>query len=233
MTGYYKDKLAAARLRQCYDLAPTRTRQYLRAEMDFVLSQVKPGDIVLDLGCGYGRTLPALAAKAGSVIGIDNSASSIALAEQLVKNIPNIQIKVMDAARLLFTDNLFDVVVCIQNGISAFHCDQKNIIREALRVTKPGGLSLFSTYAVKFWQHRLEWFMLQAAAGLLGAIDWEKTANGVIVCQDGFTASTISPEQFRQLTAGLPAQITLTEVDGSSLFCILKKPAAASRSGTI
>ena len=90
MSGYYKDKLAAARLRQCYDLAPERTRQYLRAEMDFVLSRVKPGDIVLDLGCGYGRTLPALAAKAGSVIGIDNAAASIAMARQAVEDIPNI-----------------------------------------------------------------------------------------------------------------------------------------------
>ena len=117
----------------------------------------------------------------------------------------------MDAASLLFADNLFDVVICIQNGISAFHCDQKNLLREALRVTKPGGLALFSTYAEKFWEYRLEWFKLQAAAGLLGEIDWEKTANGIIVCKDGFTASTVSPEQFRQLAAGLPAQITLTE----------------------
>lgn len=223
MTGYYNDKLAAERLRQCYDLAPERTRQYLRAEMDYVLSRIKPGDIVLDLGCGYGRTLPSLAAKAGSVIGIDNAAASIALAEQLVKNIANAAVKEMNAAHLLFVDNLFDVVICIQNGISAFHCDQKNLIREALRVTKPGGLTLFSTYAEKFWEYRLEWFKLQAAAGLLGAIDWEKTANGIIVCQDGFTASTVSPEQFSQLTVGLPATVTLTEVDESSLFCELRK----------
>jgi ubiquinone/menaquinone biosynthesis C-methylase UbiE len=223
MTGYYNDKLAAARLRQCYDLAPERTKQYLRAEMDFILSRVKPGDIVLDLGCGYGRTLPELAAKGGSVVGIDNAAASIAMARQAVKEISNITVKEMDADRLLFTDNLFDTVVCIQNGISAFHCDQKNLLREALRVTKPGGLALFSTYAEKFWEHRLEWFKLQAAAGLLGEIDWEKTANGIIVCRDGFTASTVSAEDFRLLAAGLPASITLTEVDESSLFCELLK----------
>lgn len=231
MTGYYKDKLAAARLRQCYDLAPERTRQYLKAELDFTLSHIKSGDFVLDLGCGYGRTLPPLAAKAGSVIGIDNATASIAMARQAVKGITNIIVKEMDAAHLLFADNLFDAVICIQNGISAFHCDQKNLLCEALRVTKPGGLALFSTYAEKFWEHRLAWFKLQAAAGLLGEIDWEKTANGIIVCQDGFTASTVSPEQFRLLAAGLAATVTLTEVDESSLFCILRKTASASRSG--
>lgn len=223
MSGYYAEKLAAQRLQKCYKIAPPRTRQYLQAELDFTMSHIKPGDIVLDLGCDYGRTLPLLAAKAGSMFGIDNAATSIALAEQLAKNIANVTVKEMDAAHLLFVDNLFDVVICIQNGISAFHCDQKSLLREALRVTKRGGLTLFSTYAEKFWEYRLEWFKLQAAAGLLGEIDWGKTTNGIIVCQDGFTASTISPEQFSQLTVGLPAQVTLTEVDESSLFCILGK----------
>jgi ubiquinone/menaquinone biosynthesis C-methylase UbiE len=223
MTGYYNDKLAAERLRQCYALAPERTRQYLQAELDFVLNRIKNGDAVLDLGCGYGRTLQPLSSKAGSVVGIDNAAASIVMARQAIKDIPNIVVKEMDAARLLFTDNLFDVVICSQNGISAFHCNQKNLIHEALRVTKSGGLTLFSTYAEKFWEYRLEWFKLQAAAGLLGEIDWEKTANGVIVCRDGFTASTVSPKQFLQLCANLPATVTLTEIDESSLFCELIK----------
>ena len=81
----------------------------------------------------------------------------------------------------------------------------------------------FSTYAEKFWPHRLEWFRRQAAAGLLGEIDEEKTGAGVIVCQDGFTASTASAEDFRRLASGLPASVTLTEVDDSSLFCVMSK----------
>jgi len=118
---------------------------------------------------------------------------------------------------------MFDIVVCIQNGISAFHADQKTIFMEALRVCRPGGTVLFSTYAEKFWPHRLEWFRLQAEAGLLGEIDEENTAAGIIVCKDGFTAGTVGPEEFRRLAAGLPATVTLTEVDGSSLFCLMRK----------
>ena len=38
MSGYYTKKLAAKRLRACYDLAPPRTRAYLEAEIEFVLS---------------------------------------------------------------------------------------------------------------------------------------------------------------------------------------------------
>ena len=223
MEGYYAEKLAAQRLQKCYEIAPPRTRQYLRAEMDFVLSRIKPGDIVLDLGCGYGRTLPQLAAKAGFVVGIDNSPSSLDLAECLSKDIANATVKEMDAANLRFADDVFDAVVCIQNGISAFQADQKTLFAEALRVCRPGGTVFFSTYAEKFWLHRLEWFRLQAAAGLLGEIDEEKTGGGVIVCRDGFSAGTVSPEDFRRLAAGFPAAATLIEVDGSSLFCILLK----------
>ena len=82
---------------------------------------------------------------------------------------------------------------------------------------------LFSTYAEKFWPQRLKWFELQAEAGLLGEIDRERTGNGFIACKDGFTATTTSPDQFRSLAAGLPAAITLCEVDDSSLFCIIRK----------
>ena len=112
------------------------------------------------------------------------------------------------------------MVVCVQNGLSAFHADPQTVVREAVRVTRPGGLVLLSTYAAKFWPHRLEWFRLQAAHGLLGEIDEEATRDGHIVCKDGFTARTISPEEFLALTSGLAVQRrTLAEVDESSLFC--------------
>ena len=51
---YYSDNLAAERLKRCYDIAPPRVRQYLQAELDFVLDRVRPGDVILDLGRGYG-----------------------------------------------------------------------------------------------------------------------------------------------------------------------------------
>ena len=223
MRGYYATKLAAQKLKKCYEIAPPRTRQYLQAEMDHVLCRIRLSDMVLDLGCGYGRTLPQLAARSGFVVGIDNSPASIGLAERLSKKIANLAVREMDAASLKFADGVFDIVVCIQNGISAFHADRKTLFAEALRVCRPGGTVLFSTCAEKFWPHRLEWFRLQAEAGLLGEIDEEKTAAGIIVCKDGFTAGTVSPEEFRRLAAGLPASATLTEVDGSSLFCELHK----------
>ena len=64
----------------------------------------------------------------------------------------------MDAINLGFQDSIFDMVVCIQNGISAFHVDLRALIQETIRITKPGGKILFSTYSDKFWEQRLKWF---------------------------------------------------------------------------
>ncbi len=223
MTGYYKEILSALRLQQVYEIAPPRVRRYLEAETNHVLEQVKPGDLVLELGCGYGRILPALAAKAGFVIGIDNSLASLQMARERLGDTTNIGLAAVDAARPAFQPGIFDVVVCIQNGISAFHADRRDLIRESITVTRPGGKILFSSYSHKFWRDRLEWFYMQAAAGLLGEIDEEKTGAGKIVCKDGFTAGTVDGEEFRELTAGFDVQTCIGEIDESSLFCELTR----------
>ena len=219
---YYREKLAAERLKRCYEIASPRVRQYFSAEIGHVLEKIEIGARVLDLGCGFGRVLPLIAGKAGEVVGIDNSISSLKLAREKVCGITNCRLSAADARHLCFKEKSFDVVACIQNGISAFHVDPKELLKESLRVTKTGGLILFSSYSEKFWEHRLEWFHMQAEAGLLGEIDPHKTRSGVIICKDGFKATTMSPSGFLTLTAGLGVDAAVVEVDDSSLFCEIR-----------
>ena len=219
MTNYYEKKLSANKLKRSYQIAPLRVKQYLDAELDHVCKKIKASDVLLDLGCGYGRILPKLAAKASKVIGIDISRASLDLAAELLSDIPNCRLIQMSAINLDFEDHTFDVVVCIQNGISAFHVDQKDLIEESIRVTKPGGIILFSSYSHKFWQDRLHWFELQAQHGLLGEIDNEKTQTGIIICKDGFVATTVNDDQFLALSANFDVAAKVVEVDESSLFC--------------
>ncbi|MGA9811067.1 MAG: hypothetical protein WBQ56_25605, partial [Candidatus Sulfotelmatobacter sp.] len=111
------------------------------------------------------------------------------------------------------------LTICIQNGICAFAVEQQQLFREAIRVTRSGGLVMFSSYTPQFWEHRLEWFEIQSAHHLIGEIDYQATGNGMIVCKDGFRATTADRTSFEKLAASLEVTPRITEVDGSSLFC--------------
>jgi len=216
---YYRDTLSANNLQRCYELAPPRIQRYLDAEISYVLKRIHPCDCILELGCGYGRVLYALVQKVDRIIGIDTSLDSLRLTKELIGSNQKCNLLQMDAVHLAFSDQMFNVVICIQNGISAFHVNQRELLQESIRVTKPKGIVLFSSYSEKIWNDRLHWFQLQSDAGLIGELDYEKTKNGTIVCKDGFTATTFSRAQFLSLTARFHVKTRIVEVDESSLFC--------------
>jgi 2-polyprenyl-6-hydroxyphenyl methylase/3-demethylubiquinone-9 3-methyltransferase len=223
MSGYYAKKLAAERLELVYTIASPRIRQYLDAEIDHVVGQIRSHDIILELGCGYGRVLERLTTNVGVAIGVDTSIESLSYGRARGILPANCFLICADAVHLPFTDGLFDCTLCIQNGISAFKVDRLALLRESVRVTRSGGKVLYSSYAARFWPDRLEWFEAQSRAGLLGSIDYDKTSEGVIVCTDGFTANTVGPEEFRSLAAQIGVKPVIQEVDGSSLFCEITK----------
>lgn len=222
MSEYYAEKLSAERLKRCYEIAPPRVKQYLEAEIEYVLGKLKSSDKVLELGCGYGRILQRLLKKSEKVAGIDTSYASLLIAREFIGNIPSCNLVEMDASELGFQKNSFDVVVCIQNGISAFAVNQRKLLEESVRVIRPGGIAFFSSYSENFWKDRLEWFRLQAEQGLIGEIDEAATGKGVIVCKDGFKASTVGPDDFAALVSGLPIKPEIIEVDRSSIFCEIR-----------
>ncbi|MEW6261910.1 MAG: class I SAM-dependent methyltransferase [Thermodesulfobacteriota bacterium] len=219
---YYAQKLSAERLRLVYEIASPRIRRYLEAELEFVLARFQPDNRVLELGCGYGRVLDRLAEKSRNVYGLDTSWESLVLAKERHQSHPPFRLALMTGARLGFRDRAFDLTACVQNGISAFKVDRRELMIEALRVTRPGGLVLFSSYSPKIWPERLDWFRAQAAHGLLGEIDEEKTSPGVIVCKDGFQAFTVGPKEFLALAESIGVKAEIQEVDESSVFCLLR-----------
>jgi 2-polyprenyl-6-hydroxyphenyl methylase/3-demethylubiquinone-9 3-methyltransferase len=226
MTSYYVEKLGGRRLQRCYAIASPRVKRYLEAEIQQILGRLQSSDVVLELGCGYGRVTLRLAAAAKQVVGIDTSKESLALAAEMAGQDARCEFLHMDALAMSFSDGKFDAVVCIQNGICAFGVDQEALLREALRVLRPGGLLQVSTYSDRFWPDRLAWFASQSAEGLLGPIDASASVDGVIVCKDGFRAGRLTPGELRSLCSRLGVEGEITEVDGSSLFCEIIKPGA-------
>lgn len=225
--NYYAENLSGERLRECYEIAPARVRRYLQAEIAHVLERVRPRDTVLELGCGYGRVAFELAMVAHRVVGIDTAADSVLLARRLAGSRSRCEFHEMDAIKMSFPDDHFDVVACVQNGICAFGVEKVALLREAVRVARPGGRVLFSSYAEQFWPHRLKWFELQAESGLVGEIDREATRDGVIVCRDGFRAGMMSEADFRELCTQVKLAPVISNVDDSSTFCELEVPRVA------
>jgi len=227
--GYYAAKLSGDRLRRCYETASDRVKQYLEAEIEFTLGRLRETGSVLELGCGYGRVAFRLAEAAEHVVGIDTSPESLALARRLAGPGSRCEFLEMDASATTFRDHAFDAVVCLQNGICAFGVEPGRLLGEALRVTRPDGTVLFSTYSPGFWPERLRWFEAQAAAGLVGALDYDLTKNGTVVCKDGFRAGTLTAEEFQALCRTLGVHPAITTVDESSVFCEVVVPGAAGQ----
>ncbi|MBU7038512.1 MAG: class I SAM-dependent methyltransferase [Theionarchaea archaeon] len=219
MADYYSKSLYGKALRKCYDIAPPRVKQYLTAEIQYVIEHVEGCHLVLELGCGYGRVMKSVSHHVGTVVGIDTSTHSLMYGQDFLSEEDNWHMLAMDASQLGFSRSTFDAVVCVQNGLSAFRVDSSLLARESLRVTRPGGLLLYSSYSPLFWEHRLEWFHLQAQHGLIGEIDESRTGNGVIVCKDGLHLTSVTESQFVKLFSGKGTTVTTEEVDGSSIFC--------------
>jgi ubiquinone/menaquinone biosynthesis C-methylase UbiE len=216
---YYKEKLSANKLLRCYEIASPRIKQYLNAEIHFVISNLRGADLVLELGCGYGRAMNAVSPFVSRVVGNDTSKGSLELARSYMESCKNCAVFLMDASQLSFRSCVFDALFCIQNGLPAFGIDKKRLIAESTRVTKDNGIILFSSYSPKIWEARLEWFREQSRFGLIGEIDEEKTRDGTIVCRDGFRATTVSGDQFVELFDEFGLTVSVIEVDESSVFC--------------
>lgn len=220
MNSYYTDTLAARNLERCYEIAPKRIRQYLDAEIDFVKRVLCPSDIVVELGCGYGRVLKEFQEVTPHVIGVDTSYGSLHYGKSSLEESKLTQLLQMDAGMMALQNDSFDVVVCIQNGISAFKVDSTSLVEESLRIAVPEGKCLFSTYSDKIWDERLHWFELQAKEKLLGEIDFSRTKRGTIVCNDGFVSTTFTEADFNNIARKLGVSCKTLEVDSSSLFAI-------------
>lgn len=222
MGSYYVDQMNAAKLIGVYDTKLERVREYLQAEIDYVADRLTGRETVLEVGAGYGRILKCLAPKAAAVDGIDISPEFVAYGQDYLRGLDNCRLLLQDAHQLSVKEE-YDVVLCLQNGLSALKAQPYRQVSQMLTALKFGGRLYISTYSEAFWEHRLAWFREQADKGLLGPIDDEHTKDGVIVCKDGFQALTFTEEDLVLLGKKSGCPYYIEEVNSSSLFLVIDK----------
>jgi len=220
--NYYSGKLNAALLMEVYRTDLERVRQYLQAEISYVAGYLTGTERVLELGAGYGRIMKEIAPFAASILGLDISVDSVLFGREYLKDIPNCSLETADAHLIEYRSE-FEMVLCLQNGLSAMKGDPLNLVTRGVNALVKGGKAFFSTYSDKFWGPRVEWFEEQANKGLLGEIDRERTKDGKIVCLDGFTATTFSRDDLDGMGRATGLPYVIEEVDESSLFLIIDR----------
>lgn len=103
---------------------------------------------VLEIGCGNGKTLAALARRSSRVTAVDISPEAVALARRR-PGTAEIGLAVADARHLPFRSGTFDAVILVHVAGHLPEQGRKALASEAVRVLGPGGTLFFRGFSVE------------------------------------------------------------------------------------
>lgn len=200
------------------------------------LAQLKPGEVVLDLGSGGGIDVLLSARRVGQTgkaYGLDMTDEMLALANENKRKsgIENVEFLKGEIEKIPLPDNSVDII--ISNCVINLSADKDRVFREALRVLKPGGRLAVSDVVTRgeippeIRKSVLLW--VGCIAGALDENEYRSKLSAV-----GFEKVTIEPtriyriEDAREFLADheIDADAIAPEVDGKfmSAFVRATKP---------
>jgi SAM-dependent methyltransferase len=200
------------------------------------LADLKSGEVVLDLGSGGGIDVLLSAKKVGptgKAYGLDMTDDMLALANENKRKarIANVEFLKGEIEHIPLPDNAVDVI--ISNCVINLSADKDQVLREALRVLKPGGRLAVSDVVTRgeidpeIRRSVLAW--VGCVAGALDEDVYRQKLAGT-----GFTRIDVEPTRIYRLEdardflakSGLDAEILGPQVDGKfmSAFIRAQKP---------
>ncbi len=200
------------------------------------LAQLKPGEIVLDLGSGGGIDV-LLSAKrvgpTGKAYGLDMTDEMLALARdnQRKAGVENVEFMKGEIENIPLPENSVDVI--ISNCVINLSADKDRVMVEAFRVLKPGGRLAVSDVVVRgpvpAQIRRNVELWIGCVAGALEESDYRSK-----LTRAGFAAIEVEPTRIYRVAdareflqnAGIDIESIAAEVDGKfmSAFVQARKP---------
>ncbi|TAN56618.1 MAG: arsenite methyltransferase [Betaproteobacteria bacterium] len=203
------------------------------------LAELKPGEIVLDLGSGGGIDVLLSARRvgpAGKAYGLDMTDEMLALARenQRKSGLANVEFLKGEIEHIPLPDNSVDVI--ISNCVINLSADKDRVLREAFRVLKPGGRFAVSDVVTRGQvPAEIRKSMLLWVGCVAGALD--EAEYRAKLAAAGFEAAAVEPTRVYRVAdaedflaeQGIDARAIAPQVDGKfmSAFVRATKPAAA------
>ena len=167
---------------------------------------VRPGQSALDVGCGSGALVVALAVILGedNVAGVDPSEPFVEAARAKV---PGARLSVAAAESLPFEDGTFDVT--LSQLVVNFLSDPEGGLREIARVTRPGGV-----VAGCVWDYGEGMTMLRAFWEAAAALDPE----GATPLMEQHTMRFSRPDELGDLWQSSLMGVTVSPIDAEASY---------------
>jgi SAM-dependent methyltransferase len=162
---------------------------------------LQPDDDVLEIGCGYGSVLNAVADNVRSVVGVDVHDAPLSRARDMLRSKTNVRVILTDGMSLPFGENAFSAVYSKSVMQHIPRSLVEVYIREACRVLKPAG-----RFCMQF---------PDANKGRSEVPDIDTTK-----IREQSTAWT--PEELRSIVSGIDMEIEIHESPPRSLYLVGK-----------
>lgn len=189
---------------------------WVKRETYWLKNNVKKNSAVLDIGCGWGNGLKAIAKIIKSGVGIDNDFKILKEAKNNLFRFKNIKLFLKDAKKLDFKDDTFDYVICLGNTFGNFGGDKYKALKEMKRVVKNKGKIVISVYSEKALPARMNGYEKILSIKRI-------TKEGTVYTKGGFISEQFSRKKLKEIFNKVKLNAKIKELNPISYICVATK----------